>query len=162
MNYKEMIELAQSRGRGTEQAMHKSIDGISEMLCSLMKHDEKAYWCFMRSQHEILYNCHYSPEFAEWDVALLEWLGKDGQKHRGAHWTTEEVTAATKGMAFPNGTTECDKYVAFNAFANDLKDTMKEEDIIKAAHAFWFNDKDYKGKNKIWCYMKMIYSTDEK
>ena len=31
MNYKEMIELAQSRGRGTEQAMHKSIDGISEI-----------------------------------------------------------------------------------------------------------------------------------
>ena len=27
MNYKEMIELAQSRGRGTEQAIHKSIKG---------------------------------------------------------------------------------------------------------------------------------------
>ena len=27
MNYKEMIELAQSRGRGTEQVMHRNIEG---------------------------------------------------------------------------------------------------------------------------------------
>ena len=155
MNYKEMIELAQSRGRGTEQAMHKSIDGISEMLCSLMKHDEKAYWCFMRSQHEILYNCHYSPECAEWDVALLEWVGKDGQKHRGAHWTTEEVTAATKGMAFPSGTTECDKYVAFNVAYSDFCKDYDDAEILKIAHRFFFDDADAP-EGKIWHYVKAM------
>ena len=150
-----MIELAQSRGRGTEQAMHKSIDGISEMLCSHNKHDEKAYWCSLRSQHEILYNCHSSPEFAEWDVAQLEWVGKDGQKHRGAHWTTEEVTAATKGMTFPNGTTECDKYVAFNVAYSDFCKDYDDAEILKIAHRFFFDDADAP-EGKIWHYVKAM------
>ena len=64
-------------------------------------------------------------------------------------------------MSFPNGTTLYDKYVAFNAFANDFSGVMGDEDIIKSAYAFWFNDKDYKGKNKIWCYMRMVYGTNK-
>ena len=157
MNYKEMIELAQSRGRGTEQAMLKSIDSISNMLCSLAKHDKKAYWCFMRNQHEILYNYHYSPEFAEWDVGKLEWMGKDGQKHCGAHWTIEEIVSATKGLTFPNGTTDCDKYVAFNVAYSDFCKDYSETEIIKIAHQFFFNDSDAP-EGKVWHYVKaMLY-----
>lgn len=157
MNYKEMIELAQSRGRGTEQAMLKSIDSISNMLCSLVKHDKKAYWCFMRNQHEILYNYHYSPEFAEWDVSKLEWMGKDGQKHCGAHWTIEEIMSATKGLTFPNGTTDCDKYVAFNVAYSDFCKDYSETEIIKIAHQFFFNDSDAP-EGKVWHYVKaMLY-----
>lgn len=157
MNYKEMIELAQSRGRGTEQAMLKSIDSISNMLCSLVKHDKKAYWCFMRNQHEILYNYHYSPEFAEWDVSKLEWIGKDGQKHCGAHWTIEEIVSATKGLTFPNGTTDCDKYVAFNVAYSDFCKDYSETEIIKIAHQFFFNDSDAP-EGKVWHYVKaMLY-----
>lgn len=157
MNYKEMIELAQSRGRGTEQAMLKSIDSISNMLCSLVKHDKKAYWCFMRNQHEILYNYHYSPEFAEWDVSKLEWMGKDGQKHCGAHWTIEEIVSATKGLTFPNGTTDCDKYVAFNVAYSDFCKDYSETEIIKIAHQFFFNDSDAP-EGKVWHYVKaMLY-----
>ena len=157
MNYKEMIELAQSRGRGTEQAMLKSIDSISNMLCSLVKHDKKAYWCFMRNQHEILYNYHYSPEFAEWDVSKLEWMDKDGQKHCGAHWTIEEIVSATKGLTFPNGTTDCDKYVAFNVAYSDFCKDYSETEIIKIAHQFFFNDSDAP-EGKVWHYVKaMLY-----
>lgn len=157
MNYKEMIELAQSRGRGTEQAMLKSIDSISNMLCSLAKHDKKAYWCFMRGQHEILYNYHYSPEFAEWDVSKLEWMGKDGQKHCGAHWTIEEIVSATKGLTFPNGTTDCDKYVAFNVAYSDFCKDYDEAEIIKIAHRFFFDDHDAP-EGKVWHYVKaMLY-----
>ena len=157
MNYKEMIELAQSRGRGTEQAMLKSIDSISNMLCSLVKHDKKAYWCFMRDQHEILYNYHYSPEFAEWDVSKLEWMDKDGQKHCGAHWTIEEIVSATKGLTFPNGTTDCDKYVAFNVAYSDFCKDYSETEIIKIAHQFFFNDSDAP-EGKVWHYVKaMLY-----
>ena len=157
MNYKEMIELAQSRGRGTEQAMLKSIDSISNMLCSLAKHDKKAYWCFMRNQHEILYNYHYSPEFAEWDVSKLEWMGKDGQKHCGAHWTIEDITSATKGLTFPSGTTDCDKYVAFNVAYSDFCKDYSETEIIKIAHQFFFNDSDAP-EGKVWHYVKaMLY-----
>lgn len=157
MNYKEMIELAQSRGRGTEQAMLKSIDSISNMLCSLAKHDKKAYWCFMRNQHEILYNYHYSPEFAEWDVSKLEWMDKDGQKHCGAHWTIEEIVSATKGLTFPNGTTDCDKYVAFNVAYSDFCKDYSETEIIKIAHQFFFNDSDAP-EGKVWHYVKAMSS----
>lgn len=41
--------------------------------------------------------------------------------------------------------------------ANELEGVLTDEEILKAAHAFWFADKDYKGKNKIWCYMAMVH-----
>ena len=74
------------------------------------------------------------------------------------YWTKQQIEEATKGMSFPSGTTLCDKFVAFNAFANDLHDVIKDEDILKAAHAFWFADKDWQGKNKIWEYMCFAHS----
>ena len=38
--------------------------------------------------------------------------------------------------------------------AGDLDGVLSDEDIIKAAYAFWFADKDWVGKwGKIWTYM---------
>ena len=33
------------------------------------------------------------------------------------------------------------------AYANDLHGIIPDDQIIKAAHAFWFQDKDWKGRN---------------
>lgn len=145
-----MIEDAKAKGLTSEKMMYQSIDDIDGMLCMMKKEHPKEYWTFMRKQHGLLYNGHYTEEFAMWDVEQMKPLGM--------YWTKAQVEEATKGMSFPSGTTASDKFVAFNASANDLYGVLKDEEILKVAYAFWFNDKDWKGKGKIWEYMMLNYS----
>lgn len=58
-------------------------------------------------------------------------------------------------MTFPNGTTEWDKYVAFNSFYSDLCLVFSTEEIIKAAYRFFFQDEDA-GAGKVWNYMQAV------
>ena len=150
MEYKRMIEEAKAKGLTSEKMMWMSIEDIDEMLCVMKKEHPKEYWAFMRKQHGIIYGGHYTEDFAMWDV--------ENMKPLGMYWTKQQIEEATKGMSFPSGTTLCDRFVAFNAFANDLKGVLTDEQILKAAYAFWFDDKDWKGKGKIWEYMALNYS----
>lgn len=145
-----MIEDAKAKGLTSEKMMYQSIDDVDAMLCMMEKEHPKEYWAFLRKQHGLLYANHYTEEFAMWDV--------ENMKPLGMYWTKAQVEEATKNMSFPSGTTSGDKFVAFNASANDLKDVLKDEDILKVAYAFWFNDKDWKGKGKIWEYMALNHS----
>jgi hypothetical protein len=56
-------------------------------------------------------------------------------------------------MGFPAGTTKWDKYVAFNAFYSDLCTVYNDEQIIKGAHKFYFEDQDWGDTTKIWDYV---------
>lgn len=150
MRYKEMIEDAKAKGLTSEKVMWASVDDMDEMLCVMKKEHPTEYWKFMRKQHGLLYGNHYTDEFAMWDVEQMKPLGM--------YWTKAQVEEATRGMSFPSGTTLCDKFVAFNAAANDLNGVLKDEEIIKVAYAFWFADKDWKGKGKIWEYMMLNHS----
>lgn len=147
MRYKEMIEEAKAKGLTSERIMWDSVDDLDDMLCEMKREHPEKYWKFMRKQHGLLYNNHYDKTFAEWDVEQMKPLG--------AYWTANQIEDATKTMVFPNGTTVWDKYVAFNAFANDLHGVLPDDQILKAAHAFWFADKDFKKEGKIWMYVCM-------
>lgn len=148
--YKKMIEEAKAKGLTTEKMMWQSVDDVEEMLCTIKQEHPDKYWTFIRKMHGVLYSNHYTEEFAMHDVEQMKPLGM--------YWSKTQVEEATKGMTFPAGTTPCDKFVAFNAFANDLKPDLPDEEILKAAYAFWFADKDWKGKNKIWEYMMLNYT----
>lgn len=153
MEYKKLIEDARSKGLTSEKTMWRSIEEIDSLLCMMEKEHPKEFWAFLRRQHGLLYNNHYTEEFAQWDIEHM--------KPIGMYWTKAQVEEATKHMNFPSGTTSCDKWVAFNAFKNDLVDALEDEAILKAAHAFWFADKDWKdGKSsaKIWEYMMLNYT----
>lgn len=146
--YKKMIEDAQAKGLGSEKVMWQSVGEIDEILCMMKKEHPEMYWKFVRKQHGLLYNNHYTEDFAKWDVEHM--------KPVGAYWTVVQIEDATKGFSFPAGTTLWDKYVAFHAFKNDLNGVLPDDQIIKAAYAFWFNDKDWKPEGgKIWAYMCM-------
>lgn len=149
MDYKKMIEDAKQKGLTSEKMMWQSVDDIDEILCVLKKEHPELYWGFIRKQHGLLYGNHYTDEFAMWDIEQM--------KPIGMYWSKSQVEEATKGMSFPSGTTSCDKWVAFNSTKNDLNDVLTDEQILKVAHAFWFADKDWKGKNKIWEYMELAY-----
>lgn len=142
-----MIEEAKKKGLASEKVMWDSVDDLDDMLCDIKREHPDKYWKFIRKQHGIIYNNHYDERFARWDVEQMKPLGM--------YWSLPQIEEVAKGMAFPAGTTPWDKFVAFNSFANDLHDTIPDEQIIKAAHAFWFADKDWKGEGKIWKYVMM-------
>lgn len=145
MHYKQMIDEAKAKGLTSEAKMWESIEEVGELLEELKEEHPEKYWKFMRKTHGLLHNNHYNEMFAKWDV--------ENMLPHGEYWSMKEVEEATKGMTFPNGTTLCDRYVALNAFYNDLHGVLPDDLIIKSAHAFWFADKDWEGKNKIWEYM---------
>lgn len=148
--YKKMIEEAKSKGLASEKIMWQSVDDIDDILCVMKKEHPEMYWEFIRKQHGLLYGNHYTEEFAIWDVEQMKPLGM--------YWSKVQIEEATKGMTFPSGTTIWDKVVGFNAFANDLKPVLTDEQILKAAHAFWFDDKDFPTNGKVWLYMNMVHS----
>lgn len=150
--FKEMIAEAQKAGLANEKTMWKSVDGMDEILCLLKKEHPEMYWKFMREQHGIMYNGHYDEAFAMYDVGQIRYTGRDGRKCEGAYWTCEQIESATKGVAFPSGTTKWDKFVAFNSGFADWCRVLTDEDIIKASHAFYFADEDAPGC-KTWRYM---------
>ena len=85
---------------------------------------------------------HFNEESAREAVARIRYTDKAGAEKEGAHWTPEQVKAATAGMKFPEGTTEWDKYVALNSFYADLCGLLDEPQILKAAVRFYFEDGD--------------------
>lgn len=150
MKYRDMIEEAKSKGITTDKMMWESVDDVEELLCMLKKEHPEKYWSFIRKQHGLLYNNHYTEDFALWDIEHMKPLGM--------YWSKAQVEEATKGLSFPSGTTPCDKWVAFNSTKNDLNDVLTDEQILKVAYAFWFADKDWLGKNKVYEYMSLNYS----
>lgn len=150
MKYKEMVEEAKTKGLTSDKMMWESIADIEDLLCSLEKEHPEKYWAFMRKQHGILYGNHYTEEFARWDI--------DHMKPYGMYWSKQQVEDATKSVTFPTGTTPCDKWVAYNATKNDLGEVLNDGEILKVAYVFWFNDKDWKGKGKVWEYMCLAHS----
>lgn len=98
---------------------------------------------------------HFDEEKAKMAVARIHYADKSGVKHEGAHWTPEQVESATAQMKFPEGTSKWDKYVAFNSFYADLCRVLDEPMIIKAAHAFYFDDEDAPD-GKVWRYVKAM------
>lgn len=102
---------------------------------------------------------HFCEDSAKECTESISYTDKSGAKHTGPHWTPEQIETATAQMKFPEGTTKWDKYVAFNSFYADLCKVLDEPIILKAAHAFYFDDEDAP-KGKVYRYMKAM-SEDE-
>lgn len=98
---------------------------------------------------------HLWPNDAERFVAGIEYTDRDGKECHGPHWTVEETNRLTQGMEFDSCVTEWDKYVALNAFYADLCQVLTDEQIVKAAYAFWFDDEDGPC-DKVWRYVNSV------
>lgn len=101
-------------------------------------------------------HCHFAKEEAEKVVSKIYYTDKAGVKHKGAHWTIEQIETATTEMKFPEGTTEYDRFVGFNSFYADTCKVLDEASILKTAHAFYFEDEDAP-KGKIKKYIDAMY-----
>ena len=153
MTYKTMVQEARQTGRTNETAMWASIEAVDDMLEEMREQYPEKYWKFMRKAHEQLYGSHYDMQFANHDISRMHSTDAHGREQVGAHWTREEVVQAWAGRTFPQGTTDCDKWVAANAFWHDLRKHFDDAQILQAAFLFFFSDEDYKGDGKVWAYM---------
>lgn len=153
--YKKMIEAARASGHTSEKIMWNSIDSLEQVLCVMEREHPDMYWNFIRKQHGMLYNGHYSEEFAMYDVKHLRYTNKNGDKKEGAYWTAEQVEDATKKYQFPAGVNKWDKWVAFNVAYSDLCKKFDDAQILDAAFLLYFADEDWKDSSstKIWDYM---------
>lgn len=153
--FRQMLEEARKAGTTSEKTMWASIDNVSELLAAIREGHpelEDLYMTFLRQEHGILSGNHYNEEFARHDVDAIRYKNRDGERMEGAHWSVGEIESATRGFNFPSGTTKWDKYVAFNAMYSDLVLDLTEEQILKAAHRFYFQDEDWGSTTKVWEY----------
>lgn len=156
MSYLDLLKQARAHGVTSEKKMWASIEALSNDLAPIEAVHPHVYWKIMRNQHAILYDRHYSEKFANHDVNHLHYLNREGVECDGPHWSRAEVVAATNGMKFHPKVNDWDKYVAFNSMYADLCAEMTDEEILKAAYLFYFNDKDWQPEEddctKIWDY----------
>jgi hypothetical protein len=153
--YKKMLLEAKRNGNTSEKMMWESIDCVDALLAKMMSVSpeiDSEIWKFLREQHGIFFANHYNEEFARHDVSLLRYKDRDGEKRYGAHWTMDQVESAVRGLTFPTGTTPWDRYVAFNAMYSDLCNDLSDEEIIRAAYRFYFQDDDWGSHTKVWEY----------
>lgn len=157
MNYKSLLEQARTHGVTSEKKMWQAISALSNDLEDLKSKCPDTYWRILRNQHAVMYENHYTELYANYDVNRLEYLDAKGEERTGPHWTRSEIINATSGMKFHPKVNDWDKYVAFNAMYADLCANMTDEEILRAAHLFYFCDKDWKPEvddcTKIWDYM---------
>lgn len=154
MNYKQMVDAAVKGGSG-EKAMWASVEVTNELMEMLEEKHPALYEEFMRKSYEAMNGKHYNRHFAEEDVARLHYTDKDGKEHHGPYWTIEQIKEATADKKFPQGTTDWDKYVAYNNAHADFSKKFEDGDILCIAWLFFFADEDWKGDAKVWEYMSL-------
>lgn len=158
MTYLDLLKQSKTHGVTSEKKMWASIEQLSKDLESIKALPTGEGWVglLLRNQHAILYDRHYTEQYANLDVSTLVPSNSEPSSVSLPHWTRAEITEATKSLKFHPKVNDWDKYVAFNAMYADLCAEMTDEEILKAAYLFYFQDKDWQNDDdctKIWDYM---------
>ena len=152
----DVMELVQKYGKGQGEAkMWASVAVLSEALEPMKETDKENYWCILRKMYGVMSDGHYNEEFAVYDVSMIEYTGRNGEKKRGGYWSADQVEEATRGFRFPSGVNKWDKYVGFNLMYSDLCKKMDDAQVLDAAYLFYFADEDWPGgsSTKVWDYV---------
>lgn len=146
MEVKELLHLLETDKEVSAHVLGEAFEYLKE-------HDKEKYKSIEKKLYETTHGCHYNEEYAAEAVAKLHYTDKTGNKKIGPHWTREQVIEATKGYTFPAKTTDCDKYVAFNAAYADFSRKFDDQQVLDIAYLFFFDDEDWASDGKIWKYM---------
>lgn len=157
MTYDLFLEQARKDGVVNEQKMWMAACKAAKYmrLAQEGQMSDEEYWKFMREQHELFYGPHYNEEFAKYDLSKIRYLGKSRDMRIGEYWSMAQIAEATHDMKFPAGTTEWDKYVAFNVAYSMLFSEFEDADIIKAGYKIFFASGDGV-EGRIWIHMQPV------
>ena len=125
-----MMEKYASNG-GDEKKMWAAVAVTSKAMDLVKETHPEKYECYMRELSEILNGKHYTEELAKHDVAMMHSTDANGNKHSGAHWSSDEIESAVSGLTFPKGTTPWDRYVAYNATFHDYNKVLTELSCVR-------------------------------
>lgn len=158
-----LYELIDKYGKGASNEKMKELTMIlSDFLAPMKKTDKEKYWSLMRDVFGLLNDGHYDDKFSMHDVENIEYTDKQGAKHSGAYWSLEQAEEAMKKMQLPSDVNKYDFWVAINLSYSDLCKVLDDEQILKSACAFWFNDEDWpkegKANTKVFDYMRCKHS----
>ena len=158
-----LYELIEKYGKGASTEKMKELTMIlSDFLAPMKKVHKGKYWSLMRDVFGLLNDGHYDDKFSMHDVEQIEYTDKQGAKHSGAYWSLEQAEEAMKKVQLPPDVNKYDFWVAINLSYSDLCKVLDDEQIIKSACAFWFNDEDWpkegKANTKVFDYMRCKYS----
>ena len=163
MKYYQLVKNAKEKNIWNEKTIWLSVQCISTFIDEIKEYNIDLYWNFMREQTGILNNYHYDKCWAEYEIEHSEYTDKQGAKHSGAYWSLEQAEEAMKKMQLPADVNKYDFWVAINLSYSDLCKVLDEEQILKAACAFWFKDEDWSNGNKsttkVWDYMRCKYDS---
>ena len=158
-----LYELIEKYGKGASNEKMKELTMIlSDFLAPMKKVNKEKYWSLMRDVFGLLNDGHYDDKFSMHDVEQIEYTDKQGAKHSGAYWSLEQAEEAMKKTQLPSDVNKYDFWVAINLSYSDLCKVLDDEQILKSACAFWFNDEDWpkegKANTKVFDYMRCKYS----
>lgn len=157
LTYKSMVTDARKSGKGTEKTMEASVAHVSELLESIREVHPELYWKFLREEHALMYDNHYTEDFARWDVSQM-FHTEDEEEIRGEYFSMAQADKVAREHKI-----DCvpDVYVAINANYHDkvrlFSKWFEDSDdiatrIVADAVAFYFEDEDAK-EGKIWRYI---------
>ena len=142
----DILELVQRYGQGKGEAkMWESVGVLNDALAPMKESQKEEYWCVMRRMYGVIGDGHYNEEFAMYDVGMIEYTNRNGEKKKGGYWSVDQVEEATRNFRFPSGVNKWDKYVAFNLMYSDLCKKFDDGQILDAAYLFYFADEDWPG-----------------
>lgn len=130
-----------------QEGSHLAQDMLGRML-DLVPADMRE--SVLRPAYEAVYGQHLSEEVAK-DLVNQMW-----HKDRDGNSVVGELVNLQTAMSSLQSSEEMawDAYAAANAFMHDLLNTgLTQQQILKAAKAFWFDDSDYDG-SKVYDYFK--------
>lgn len=157
LTYKSMVADARAAGKGSEKTMEASVAHVSQLLEDIRESHPAMYWQFMREEHALMFDNHYTEDFARWDVSQM-FHTEDEEEVRGEHFS---VSQAEKFAKEKNIKYLWDVFVAVNANYHDKARLFSEwfedsedvdERIVADAMAFYFEDEDA-GDGKVWRYI---------
>lgn len=156
--YNQMIDEAKEMGINIDKCWSSSDDkDLGYMMDLFAKEHPDLFWAYMRKKHAKIHQGHYSESMARYDVDQITYVDRDKKAKQGHHWTCEQIEEATKSFPFPAGTNKWDKYVAFNVFYSDCCLAIADDAVLlDAAFQFFFADKDFMGKGKVWQYVNCL------
>lgn len=86
---------------------------------------------------------HFNETTAKAALNGLRYTDRTGIEYTSPKWAVNEIAEVTKDISFPDGTTLWDKWVAYNSFYADTCKVLGDNEVLKAAYEFYFNDEDY-------------------
>ena len=154
MNYFEIAKQQIANGESVDSVLERA----SSLIDELGGMDNREIREFLFDMYESMNGKYINESLARRLVSHMEHVDAHGSIHTGELISPEKSLELISDK--PHEYVEMhrwDAYVAANGFMYDLiRSGLNEEQKMRAAKEFWFNDDDFPEENKVYWYYKWL------